>query len=147
MNGFVNIYLRGDQIIIVPNGGGGGVFYEVEPVVVTQTVPQDVTRAIVNALEVSAQASLQPFPDLRKYRSPVLSHLGLKSLRQFYQNIASSAVYRKQSAILIQPRIPALDGKGFQRGSEALTVSDDTGLGIMVIETLQNSPRLNPLKK
>jgi hypothetical protein len=144
MNGLVNIYLRGEEIIVAPCAGGGGVSYEIEPVLRVPPKPDEVGNAIVASLAVSAREMGKPLPNLRDYRSPVLTGLGLRSLRQFYINIAFCVAYRDLETVLIQPYRPAKDGRGFELGDEALVVEDQSQLGDVALQVLRGSTRLNP---
>ena len=144
MNGLVNIYLRDEETIVVPCAGGGGVTYEIEPVLLVPPKSHEVGEAIAASLEVSARKMGNPLPNLRDYRSPVLTRLGLRSLRQFYRNIAFCVAYRDLETVLIQPYRPAKDGRGFELGDEALVVEDQSQLGDVALHVLRGSTRLNP---
>jgi hypothetical protein len=145
MNGLVNIYQRDEQIIIAPCAGGGGVSYEIEPVVLVPPLPDQVGAAITASLQFSAGHMGKPVPNLRDYRSPVLARVRLRSLRQFYRNIAFCSVYRDQDTVLIQPYRPARDGKGFELHDGPQTVADPALLGEAVLQILNDLPRLNPV--
>lgn len=144
MNALVNVYLRDEQLIVAPCAGGGGVTYEIEPVLLAPLQPDDVAAAVRSSLQVSSRHMPAPVPNLRGYRSPVMAKLGVRSLRQFYRNIAYCSVYENAVALAVQAFIPAGDGKGFQLAGEPLPVSDETRLGELVVQTLEASERLNP---
>ncbi len=142
MNALVNVYLREGQVIVAPCAGGGGVTYEIEPVLLAPPVSDDVRTAVTESLEVSERHMPAPLPNLRGYRSPVLAKLRLRSLRQFYQNVALCAVYRNDSGVAIQAYEPARDGKGFQPTGDPLMVPEPARLCELILQTLETSPRL-----
>lgn len=146
MNGYVNVYLRDEQVIVVPCGGRGGLYYEVVPVLTTQPEADSVESAILEALDASARTAGQPDPDLRSYRTPVLAHLGVKSIRKFYRNIALCTVYREsgRDAVVLQPKRPPKDNRGFERNGPPRELPGDVSLGAFLLRILEESPRLNP---
>jgi hypothetical protein len=122
---FVNVYLRGSDVIIVPAAGRGGVYTDIAPVLVVPPDPHAVHTAIVEAREVASRTAAAERP--KKW--VVQEHLRLKSIRSFYVDVAAVRVYDdEQGRIVVSGWRPAADGRGFEPdGTEVIADADAMG--------------------
>jgi hypothetical protein len=141
MSGTVSIFLRGDEIFVIPQGGGGGVYYDIEPISVVPPAADELGRAVTSALDISTGAPSAPLPDLRSRRSPVLARARVRSFKDFYSNAAHALVYRDGGGLWLLPFRPAADGRGFEPFGDAVAITDGAELGAQVLSEILKLPR------
>ena len=110
----VALYLRGGTLYVVPQDGGGGVFWDVEPVLSVEPDPE----ALASVLPEAFAASHVPIEvrDLRRYRSPMRKALGVRSDRELQRDTASLALRKVEAGWVLISWIPARDGRGWETG-------------------------------
>jgi hypothetical protein len=144
MNASIGVYLRDNEFIVVPKGGGGGLYYELDEVHIAEATP-DLQVAIERALRSSAEAFGRPLPDLTTRNWPLLKHLRLRSVRQFYTNVAYCDVFVDDSRVEVFPYAPRRDGRGFELSATVGSfVVDAHELASTVTRVLSESVRMNP---
>lgn len=109
----VAIYLRSDQIIVVPQGGGGGHFIDIEPIDVVAPEESAVQAAIERALTVSAANADNDAPP-KGWKTPLLQRFGVKSYKAFMQDASLCFVFEDAGTLDIERWQPARDGRGYE---------------------------------
>jgi hypothetical protein len=142
VNGNVGLYLRLDKVYVIPQGGGGGLYYDMEPIVVVpSSATAELDRAIRTALDASAKTAGQPLPDLRTRKSPVLSVAGVKTIKDFYADSAHAFLYTDAGRLHLLPFRPAPDGRGFEPAGDAIAIDVTQPLASQILAALQDLPR------
>jgi hypothetical protein len=143
MSGQVAAYLRNDDVIVVPQGGGGGYTFDVEPVLVVAPASDAVGEAIALSLETSAAAQGHDPRPPGPYRSPALKAVRARSYAAFYKNSAYCFVYEEDGALILLRFKPARDRRGFEMtNEEPIVVRDRAELGRVVLDSLRELPRM-----
>lgn len=144
MSAQVSLFLRSDRVIAIPQGGGGGFSYDIEPSHVVAADPREVEAALLQAIDSSRQAQGgTPPPRVRASAAPVLRKLGVKSFKEFYSGATHCYVYEEDGALWILRFIPARDRAGFDLApSPPERIPDLKCIGEIVFECLQSSQRM-----
>lgn len=133
----LSICRRATDYVVVPQSGGGGLYFAVEPV---ERVPADVD-ALAKAIERAAAASDLSLGtvNLRDYKSPVPKALGLQSNKQFERSVvAMCSVYTRGGEIEIMLQRRGRDGRGFESTDRELAVAPEAhAIARAVLELLQ----------
>jgi hypothetical protein len=109
----VSIFRRSDDFVVVPENGGGGVYFAVEPIARVALTLEELAPAIDRAIAVSDLTVRNK--DLRGYKSPVLKAVGAKSNRKFDESVLGyCSVLRWDAEITITLYLRARDGRGFE---------------------------------
>ena len=118
----VAIYQRFTDLVVVPENGGDGPYFAVEPI---ECVPMNVEAlapAIERAVDVS-DVSLGPV-DLRQYKSPIPKALRLRSNSEFESSVREvCSVVARRANITIELSRRARDLRGFEPTGRMLTVA------------------------
>jgi hypothetical protein len=140
----VSVYLRDDQVVVVPQGGGGGYSFDVEPVLLVAPDEQAVGEAVRSALEASASSQgHDPAADAGPYRSPALAAVGARSYKAFYRGASHCYLYEQDGNLVVLAFKPTSDRKGFDLAEREPVVIRDRGqLGPVVLECLRGLPRM-----
>lgn len=143
MNGKVGVYLRDKQVIVIPEGGGGGYSYDTEPVLIAEVVDSSITQAVNQALSISSEAPLLP-PDKKPSISPVLKKLGIRSYKALYRNAAHCYLYEEKDDLIMLKFIPASDGRGFELTNEPpVIIKDRQEIGAVILNYLEHAPKMS----
>jgi hypothetical protein len=144
MSAQVSIFLRDDQVILIPQGGGGGLSYDIEPSLVVPAEAGKVGTAALQAIEISRQSQTEATPPrTRASSAPVLKKLRLKSYKEFYRGASHCYLYEENGVIFMLRFRPAQDGAGFDlASSQPETIDNRERLGEIVLECLKSSPRM-----
>ena len=145
MSGQVSIFLRQDQVIVIPQAGGGGFSYDIEPSLIVAPDPEQVEQAISEALRTSRESQdTVPPPPARGSAAPVLKKLGLRSYKAFYRGASHCYLYEDQDGNLVMLKFqPANDGGGFNvAGSPPETIEYRSGIGSFVLDYLTHAPKM-----
>jgi hypothetical protein len=138
----VSFYLRDDRVFVVPQAGGGGFTFDVEPVMIVAPTDEEVHYAARQALAASAAVQGDTPPEGR-YRSPVLKAARVRSFREFYQGSTYCFLYQEESHFFILAFGPARDGKGFDLSTEPpRQVKHASSIGAEVLECLRHSEQM-----
>ena len=130
------IYLRSGEIVVIPQGGGGGYFVDVEPILVVPPDPEAVQTAVEEALRASA-ANDGIGPPPKGWKSPVLKHFGVRSYKAFTANAKLCYVFEDAGSLEVEPWRPASDGRGFEQAPEgAKPISDPSEIGAAVLKAV-----------
>jgi hypothetical protein len=133
----LNAYLRGNDVIVEPTSGYGGVFQSVPPVLIVPPSAEALQSALMEAKTRAGEGG----GGAKSKRWFVLDRLGLKSLKAFYVDVAfCSALPNEQGRWIVMAQQPAPDGKGFEPDGTELTV-DTAALGQTMLDILMRSPR------
>ena len=117
----VSVFRRSDDIVVVPQNGGGGLYFSVEPIHRISPTLDDLTRAIEEAAATSDLTVRDV--NLRDYKSPVPRAVGLKSNRKFDDSVrAHCSVLRWDADIEIVLWRRAPDGRGFEPTDRTVTL-------------------------
>ncbi len=109
----VSVFRRSDDFVVVPENGGGGLYFAVEPIHRVPPTLDELTRAIDEAAATSDLTVGNM--NLRDYKSPVPRAVGLKSNRKFDDSVrAYCSVLRWDADIQIMLWRRARDGRGFE---------------------------------
>jgi hypothetical protein len=132
MSAEIGVFLRGDRVVVVPRGGGGGLSWDADPPVVVPQEPAPTGEAIVAGLATSRQlrmAGAEPPAGAGTSRSPMLRALGFKSYKEFYRGAAYCFLYEETPGgeLLMFKFVPARNGKGFDGAPDPTEVIDDPG--------------------
>lgn len=144
MSAQVSLFLRDDRVIVIPQGGGGGFSYDIEPSLIVSPRPDEVEKAISEALETSRQAQDGTPPEKRSAASsPLLKKLGLRSFKAFYRGASHCYLYEEDGILTMLRFKPASDGGGFDLASPPPESIEDRGrVGSIVLEYLQSAPKM-----
>ena len=138
----VGLYLRADKVWVIPQGGSGGLYYDIEPVVgVASDDATELDTAVRAALAASAATAGQPLPDLRNRKTPVLRAAGVKTIKDFYAGAAHAFLYTDSGHLHLLPFQPAPDGRGFQPSAAAKRLDATQPLAPQILTVLQDLPR------
>ena len=117
----VSVFRRSDDIVVVPQNGGGGLYFAVEPIYRISPTLEELTRAIDEAVATSDLTVRNV--NLRDYKSPVPRSVGLRSNRKFDDSVrAYCLVLRWDSEIEIVLWRRARDGRGFEGTDKKVTL-------------------------
>jgi hypothetical protein len=109
----ISVFRRSGDFVVVPENGGGGVYFAVEPISRVPPTLDELTRAIDHAVAISDLTGQNV--NLRDYKSPVPRAVGLKSNRKFDDSVrAYCSVLRWDADIEITLWRRARDGRGFE---------------------------------
>lgn len=129
------IYFRAGEILVVPQGGGGGHFIDVEPI---EVVPHDaaaVQAAVQRALQVSGVTPNDAPP--KGWKTPLLKQTGVKSYKAFMQGAVLCFVFEDGGTFDVERWQPARDGRGYEPAPVGATRLRGTdGLGDAVLSLL-----------
>jgi hypothetical protein len=120
----VAIYHRHGDLIVVPQGGGGGHFIDVEPIEILP--PNDASAlqaAIERALQTSAANADNDAPP-KGWKTPLLKRVGVKSYKDLMKGASVCFIFEDANIFDIERWQPARDGRGFEPAagrSERLT--------------------------
>ncbi|MGM1053977.1 MAG: hypothetical protein ACQEXO_16560 [Pseudomonadota bacterium] len=129
------IYFRSDEIIVVPQGGGGGHFIDVEPIEVVPLDADAVQAAVERALQVSAVTPDDAPP--KGWKTPLLKRVGVKSYREFMRGAVLCFVFEDAGIFDVEHWQPARDGRGYEPAPGGATQLRGTdGLGVAVLNAL-----------
>jgi hypothetical protein len=137
MSGKVCVWARADSLVVVAQGGGGGLHFDTEPVIVVAPVEAPAAeRAVAMALEASRRAptdfALRPQP------SPLLRIARVRSWKAFYESASACCFLYEENALLMSMvQLPARDGRGFEPNGEDPVAIDTERLGEAVIARLR----------
>lgn len=127
------MYLKNDSIIIIPQGGEGGLFFDVEPITIIQSnepIPIDI---LIESFKVSSENKM--IPDLKKYKSPILKKMKINSMKKLYENSSYCLIVKENSRYALVESELAPDKKGFVLDKEIIIESIDD-LPKAIIKTL-----------
>ena len=93
MSAQVALLLRDDELVVVPQGGRGGRYFDIEPVRVVAPEPGAATQAVLAALADSAACPWERPPGPKPYRSPALKAVKARSHRAFTRNASFCWVF------------------------------------------------------
>jgi len=109
----LSIFRRSEDFVVVPENGGGGLYFAVEPITLVAPTLDALTHAIDQAVAVSELTVRNV--NLRDYKSPVPKAVGLKSNRKFDDSVRGyCSVLRWDGDIEITLHRHARDGRGFE---------------------------------
>ncbi len=109
----LSIYRCVADYVVVPQSGGGGLYFAVEPIERVAADLDGLAKAIERVVAVS-DVSLGNI-DLRDYKSPISKALGLRSNKQFERSvIAMCSAHGHGAGIEITLERRARDGRGFE---------------------------------
>jgi hypothetical protein len=115
----VSVYQRAADVIVVPQNGGDGLYFDVGPIERVEPSRDEVAQAIERAIAVS-DLSLGVV-NLSDYKSPVLKALGLRSNKEFEQAVRGlCTVSRSGGDIEVTLFCRARDGRGFEETDRVL---------------------------
>ena len=118
----LSIYRRAADVVVVPQSGGGGLLFGVEPIARVLPDIDELGRAIEAAIAVS-DLSLGVV-NLRNYKSPVPSALGLRSNKAFETSVrALCGVHRRAGDVEIVLERRAGDGRGFEQADRIVKLA------------------------
>lgn len=145
MSAQVSIFLRNDQVIVIPQGGGGGFSYDVEPSLIVSPEPDAILAAISDALITSRKAQNEVPPQKRSAaNTPLLKKLGLRSFKAFYRGSSHCFVYEEDGCLIMLRFHPAHDGGGFDLASSPPeTIRDRNQVGRVVLECLRTASKMH----
>jgi hypothetical protein len=146
MSAFLNVYLRRQDVIVVPNAGHGGLYRNIEPVLVVPPSEPALSEALTTAIQASRASEGQPLPD-RPKKWIVLQRLKLKSVGAFYTDAAHCVVYEEGGRTFVQMYQCARDGRGFEPANKPPVQVDDSSIAATVLDVLYQAPRCNPAPK
>jgi hypothetical protein len=162
------VYLRGQQLIVVPQVGGGGVWRDADALLVAPD-----GAALAGALKVAFASAATPKsppttdasssrphavpclcascltwesarPAEPKPKWIVAERLGLRSAKSFYEDVSMCSVHTEEPQFVVQRWRPARHGRGFEPDSEPPARVEADSLAEVVLETLRKSPRFAP---
>lgn len=148
MSAEIAVYLRNNQVILAPQGGGGGYSWDAAPPVVVEPEVAALAPALVEALAVSRDIRAQgtePPADFRASRSPVLRAVGVRSYRAFYRGASHCSLYEEEAGgeLTMFKSVPAKGGSGFD-GAPAPdfmeTITDRCQAAAVVLGYLRSAP-------
>jgi hypothetical protein len=144
MSAQVAIYLRDKKVIVVPQGGGGGYGWDVEPILIVLPEPDEVSAAIPEALMISQKAQGGTPPKKQgPSTSPLLKSLGVRSFKAVYSGSSYCYLYEEGGELTLLRFRPSRDQRGFDlESSPPETLSDIQHAGSAVLKCLQSSPRM-----
>lgn len=150
MSAEVAVYLRKNQVILAPQGGGGGYSWDAAPPVIVQPEVAALDSAIVQALAVSRDIrahGTEPPEDFRPSRSPVVRAVGVKTYKEFYRGVSHCSLYEEEAGgeLMMFKSVPAKDGSGFD-GAPAPdfveTITDRSQAAAVVLAYLRSAPAM-----
>lgn len=132
----VAIYFRLGEVVVVPQGGGGGHFIDIEPILVVPPVADDVQTAVIEALGVSTRSGYADKPT-KGWKSPVLKRFGIRSYKAFTADATLCFVFEDAGALEVERWQRARDGRGFEQSPEgAVPLEDPYRIGTAVLQAL-----------
>ncbi len=128
------VHFRSGEIIVVPQGGGGGHFIDVEPI---EVVPRD-AAAVQAAVERALQVSAVTLDDVPKgWKTPLLKRFGVKSYKAFMQDTTLCFVFEDAGTFDVERWQPARDGRGYEPAPGGATqLRGTSGVGEAVLNAL-----------
>jgi len=150
MSAELAVYLRNNQVILAPQGGGGGHSWDAAPPLVVEPEVAALAPALLEALAVSRDIRAQgtePPADYRPARSPVLPAIGVKSYKEFYRGASHCSLYEEEAGgeLLMFKSVPAKGGNGFD-GAPAPdfmeTITDRDQTAAIVLGYLRGAPAI-----
>lgn len=143
MSGQVSLYFRDGQVIVVPQGGGGGYSFDIEPVLVVAPEAAAVSEALDEALKASSQAQGYQPDDGKPPRSPALKKVGARSYKAFYKGASHCYLYEEGDGLVLLRFKPARDGRGFDLAGDAVEpINDRVDAGRIVLDFLRDAPTM-----
>jgi hypothetical protein len=148
MSAEIAVYLRADQVIVVPQGGGGGHSWDAAPPLVVEPEVAALAPALVEALAVSRDIradGTEPPHDLRPSRSPVLRALGIGSYKEFFRGASHCSLYEEVAGgeLLMFKSVPAKDRSGFDGAPDYIeTITDPSQAADIVLNYLCSAPAM-----
>lgn len=131
------IYHRHGDIIVVPQGGGGGHFIDVEPIEILP--PNDAAAlqsAIERALQTSADNADNDAPP-KGWKTPLLKRVGVKSYKEFMQGATVCFIFEDGGVFDVERWQRARDGRGFEPApGHSERVTDASRLAESVLHAL-----------
>ena len=137
----VSVYLRNELLYVVPMAGGGGVFWGVEPVRVSDPDVAAAASALADALADSRIPA--PRPNLRDHSSPILAAAGVESDEDLRRGAANVTLDYGDEGYTLSTWVPDSEGPGWDPGAEE-RLDRETPIDQVasrVIEVLANAPR------
>jgi len=135
----VAIYFRLGEVIVVPQGGGGGHFIAIEPILIVPPVADDVQTAVIEGLSVSARSEYADKPP-KGWKSPVLKRFGIRSYKAFAADATLCFVFEDAGALEVERWQRARDGRGFEQSPEGASPLDGPHeIGTAVLQALRVS--------
>jgi hypothetical protein len=148
MSAQVSLYYRGDEVVVIPQGGGGGFSYDIEPSRLVRPEPAEVGAAVIDALESSRQAQGQASPASSKASDSALlkklkaaRKLKKLSFPEFYKGASQCLLQEDEGILFLLKMKPSRDGKGFELDGPEKTITMDR-VGYEVLECLRNAARM-----
>lgn len=130
----VKVLLKSEEIIIIPQGDGGGHFLDIEPIEVIPPDEEIVQETILKALEVALNNQTLNTPS-KGWKSPVLKHFGIRSYNKFMEGAKMCFVFEDQGNLEIERWKPAKDGKGFEQDFKSLKQIDNPNkIGLEILK-------------
>lgn len=132
----VAIYFRLGEVVVIPQGGGGGHFVDIEPILVVPPEADAVQSAVMDSIQVSA---VSPYADEtpKGWKSPVLKRFGLRSYKTFTEGATLCFVFEDNGAFEVERWQHARDGRGLEQAPEgARLLNDINEMGEAVLQAL-----------
>jgi hypothetical protein len=146
MSAEVAIYLRNEQVIVVPQGGGGSYSWDAAPPVVVTPDADAVAAAIAEGLAASRGIrgrATEPPAEVKPSRSVVLRALGVKSHQDFYRGATHCALSEEEDGgeLTLYKRVPAADRSGFDSAPDPVEIIESReDAGVVVLRYLRDAP-------
>jgi len=122
------VYIRGVKIYVVLQLGGPGLRIDVGPVITTAADEGGLADGIRQGLEIEVSDEQREMPNLRTYRSPVLSAAGVDSISKFEKGLTYITFRKTPERIEIQPYRCAPGGRGFQAHGKPRELPTNTSM-------------------
>jgi hypothetical protein len=148
MSAEVAIYLRNEQVIVVPQGGGGGYSWDAAPPVVVTPEAEAVAVAIGEGLAASRGIrgrGTEPPTQVKPSRSVVLRALGVKSHQDFYRGASHCWLSEEEDGgeLIMYKSVPAADRSGFDSAPDPVEIIESReDAGTVVLRYLRDAPSM-----
>lgn len=130
----IAIYYSRSRTIVAPQGGGGGVYYDIEPIL--EVFSDDAfTKTLEEAIKLSNFETLQI--NLTRYKSPVLNAVGAKSYRKFCEVFGFCSLEKDDFGFHIQAWKRAPDHQGYDPDGSPIKLPSNTPIEQVAERILQ----------